>query len=343
MQFINPIALEIEESWQGTETVYDMFNPANAEGVPLDNIGAFTLTPRVEGAKSTVTVDCYGTAGSTIPQYFQRAVETTGEIFQTLAAHTLPVVGSQPLQITMEALSDGPVQCIAGTLNQGTLPSGVTSMTNETDATLGSYDETDETYRINRKARLAQIAAATTVSIKAALLSNVSGITAIKVFENDTDETDSNSLPPHSIHCLCSGGADQDIWDVIGVKKGAGTYTKGSEVGTFEDPTDGQTFPIRFSRVSSISMYVDVVITSKDSNYPATGDADIEAAILALTWEVGDDVTLPKLQAAVTATPGIVTYTLYFATTATPLVDATVVIADTEQAVFDSTRISVTS
>ena len=346
MLIVDAIAIEIKENWNGAQLQYDFLNPANAEGIPLDNIGAITNTPRLAGSKSTVAVDITGIQGSVIAANFLRSVDDTGDQFQTTESNVLPIVGSQPLQITMEALGDGPIPAVAGTLNQGSLPAGVTTMTNPTDAALGSFDETDEEYRVGRKSRLASIGAATVVAIKAALLT-VSGVNVngVEVFENDTDVTRIDLTPalgPHSIRALVSGGADQDIIDSLGAKKGAGTFTDGTITGTFTDPTDGQTFTIRFSRVTDIEMYVTVSVLTFDSSYgdgtPANGDAAIKAAILALTWSVGEDVTLPKLQNAVTSIPGIITYTLFFDDAITPTTDTTVVIAEGEQGDFDTSR-----
>jgi len=344
MQSINVMALEVEECWQGLGKVYDMFSPNNAEGITLDNLGAITATPRVRGANSTVEVEAEGSEGSTIDLGFQRAVETTGEIFATTEAYVLPASGSQPLVITMTALNDGPVYCKSGTLNQGALPSGVTSMTNPDDAVLGTYDETDEEYKIGRKTRLAAIANATVLAIKAALLNSelIPGVTGAIVEENDTGET-VGSLPPHCIRALMSGGDDQDIWDVLGTKKGAGTYTFGTEVGTFTDPDDGQEFTMRFSRIAQIEIWVAVDIVSKTDDYPVTGDQDIEDNILALIWAGGEDVTYPKLQNAVTDVPGITDYTLYFGLSDPPVASTPITIDTDEIAVFSSSRITVTS
>ncbi len=348
MNLINPILIEVQENWEDAQLNYDFFNPGNAEGIALDNIGAITNTPRLSGAKSTVVVQALGIEGAVIPINFIRAVDPTGDRFQTTEAQTLPATGSQPLEFTMTALEDGETAAVAGTLTVGALPAGVTSITNAVDATLGSVDETDELYRVGRKSRLAAVGAGTVVAIKAALLAitTPSAVTSAFIFENDTDIADASytpALPPHSIRALVLGGSDQSIIDVLGTKKGAGTYTDGTTSGTYTDPTDGQTFPIRFSRVTQSNIYVTVTITSKSSEYPATGDADIEAAILALTWEVGEDVTLPKLQNAVTDTLGIITYALYFDTSASPSTDTAIVIAAGYQADFDSSRTTVTS
>ncbi len=348
MLIVNAIAIEVKENWNNSQLLYDFLNPENAEGIPLDNVGAITNTPRIPGAKSTVGVDVLGTEGSAIPINFLRAVQDTGDQFKTTEATVLPAVGLQPLSITMTALNDGETPALAGTLNQGSLPAGVTSMTNPLDAVLGSDDETDEEYRVGRKDRLSAAAAATIIAIKASILSILepTPVTVATILENDTDDVNESftpDLPPHSIRAIVSGGSEQAIIDVLGEKKGAGTYTDGTVSGTYTDPIDGQTFPIRFSRVSDTEIHVAVVITSKNSEYPASGDQDIEDAILALDWDIGEDVILPKLQNAVTETAGIIGYTLYFDTTPTPVVDATITIAEAEQAIFDSNRIGVTS
>jgi len=342
MQLIDPVAIEIQELWEGARLLYEFYNPASAEGVALDNVGAITSTPRLAGVKSTVIVDATGTPGATIPVGFQRAAQDTGEIFQNLTLRTLPIVGSQPLQFEMEALEDGPIASVAGTLNQGALPSGVTNIINSVDATEGTFDETDEEYRVSRKERLQALGAGTVIAIKASLR-EVELVTSVGVLENDSDIIDANGQAPHSIRCIVKGGAVQDIIDTIGETKAAGTTTEGVEAGTYTDPTDGQTFSINFDRVTDVDIYVEIDITSKNEEYPSTGDQDIEDALLELTWEVSEDVVLPKLQSAVTSIPGILDYTILFAKVNPPLTSTAVTIDTDELADFESTRITVTS
>jgi len=335
MTMLLPVILELDELWQGSQGQYDALNKNNAEGVQLDNLGAITSIPRLAGSYSTVNVDVEGDEGAVISAGFIRSVDDTNEPFQTTIDWTLPASGDQPYTIEMTAMNDGPVAAYAGTLNVGSLPANVDTMTNQT-ASLGVDDETDEAYRIGLGTRLASLGAGTVPAIKAALLT-VTGVTAVTVFENDTVVTDSDGLPPHSIRPLISGSfADQDIWDTLGVEKGAGTYTDGTEVGTYTDPTDGQEFTMRFSTPSPVRMYVSVVVTATNSYFPATGLADIKAAIIAegATFELGDDVTLPRLQSAVTSIDGIDSYTLYFNTTATPVVDANIAITNAQIAEF---------
>lgn len=352
MQIVDPIAIEIEESWEGTRQVYDnVTNPAAAEGVSLDNIGAITSTPRSDGSFSTVVVQATGNEGAVIADKFQRSVQDTGDIFATTQEHTLPAVGLQPLEFTMQAVVQGPIACLAGNLNQGSLPSGVTSIVNAVDAEVGTLAETDEEYRVGRKERIKGAASATVIAIRNALIdaTRVPNLTSASVSENDTNKTNANGLPPHSIRAITQGGAAQDIWNVLGEEKGAGTFTVGDQVGTYTDPIDGQEFTVRYDIVSPVDIYVDVVVTVKRTDpsegdvYPVNGDAAIEAAILALTWDASENVILPKLQSAVTSVPGIIEYTLFFAKTATPITDTTINIDDDELADFDSTRTNVSS
>ncbi len=343
MQIIDPIALEIAEPWEGSGLIYDQMNPNAAEGVSLDNVGAITNTPRVSGAKSTVIVQASGTEGATIPVNFQRGVETTNKLFETLQEFTLPAVGLQPLEFQMSALEDGEVQAIAGTLNQGSLPAGVTTMINAVDAVLGSLDETDEEYRVGRIERLSAFGSSTIPAIKAAILS-VANVASATVLENVDDVVDVNGIPPHNFRAIVTGTfISQDVIDAIGSKKPAGIRSDGAISGTFTDPTDGQTFTIRYSTATSILMYYAVVITSKTAEYPVNGDTIIEDNLLALDWELGEDVVLPKLQSTVTVVPGIVAYTLFFGTSDNPVTDTTVVINADEEPLFDSTRTDITS
>lgn len=342
MQSITPQALEIEELWQNTLLIYNVMNPAAAEDVALDNIGALTSTLRIAGVKSTVLVDATGNEGATIPINFQRSVQDTGEIFQNTEEQTLPAVGLQPLQYLMTTLNNGPILAVAGTLNVGSLPAGITDVINSVDATPGKFRETNEEYRVSRKQRLQALGKGTVPSIKSALR-EVANVISVAILENDTDIIDANGQAPHSIRCIVQGGLDQDIIDAIGESKAAGTETVGSETGIYNDPVDNQPFTINFDRVQPVNIYVDVEVTEKDSDYPPTGDQLIEDAILALTWNAGEDVVLPKLQNAVTSIDGIVTYTLFFDISATPVVDNTIVINTGQQADFDSSRINVSS
>jgi hypothetical protein len=345
MQLADVVIMELEELWQGYQLQYNFLNPNSAEGVSLDNIGAITNTPRLSGAKSVVTVNATGTEGSPIALGFIRSVQDTGAQFRTTEAHTLPADGLQPLVFTMDSVEDGEIAAPANTLNQGPLPSGVVDIINPTDAELGSNDETDEQYRIGRVARLAAVGAGTVVAIKAALLT-VDGMdeNGVAVFENDTSIPDPSftpTLPDHSIRCLVAGSfAPQDVIDTIGTKKGAGTYTDGTVSGTYTDPTDGQTFTIRYSLVTQTAMYVTVNLLETNSEYQGSpaGEEAIETAILAVDWDVAEDIILPKLQGAVVSIPGIVEYELFFDDAITPTTDTTVTIAEGFQGDFDSTR-----
>ncbi len=334
----NVFALELALAWEAQESIYNQRGINLAEGVQLDNEASVVGVQRVGASFSVVGVDVEGSQSTVIPVGTQLNVSSTGKIFQTTTEHTLPAVGSQPLAITMQAIEKGAIVCLSGELT-GTLPIGVTSMTNPLDATVGDAQETDEEFRVAYPTRLARIGGASIPAITAELES-VANVTSALLRENVTDIIDTNNLLPHSFQAIVSGGTDEDVAQALFDKKAAGIATNGaeSEVIVF----NGQNFTLNFDRPTDILIYITVDILTVDSLlFPVNGNVVIEDNILAYgdTLVADNDVLLAKLQQSITSVPGILTYTLKF-DTITPPVNQTINIAIDldEVADFDSTR-----
>ena len=67
-----------------------------------------------------------------------------------------------------------------------------------------------------------------TDSIRSAILANCAGVTAAQVYENRTNETDSEGRPPHSVEAVVDGGSNSDIAEQILATVSAGITTYGS-------------------------------------------------------------------------------------------------------------------
>jgi len=80
-------------------------------------------------------------------------------------------------------------------------------------------------------------------------------VTEAMVYENDTDSTDSNGIPSHSIWCIVRGGVDSGIANAIYVKRNAGCGMKGSVVVPVLQ-VDGSFFPIKFDRPTLQNLYI---------------------------------------------------------------------------------------
>lgn len=205
------------------------------------------------------------------------------------------------------AENTGPLPALAYTLTViETSVAGWQGVTNATDAELGSDEETDEALRIRRRVELRAQGTSPVDAIRARVLDpdNVPGVVSCVVFENTTDSTNVDGLPPHSVEVMVEGGVDQDILNIVFASKAAGIATYGTESGTVTDAS-GNDHTVYFSRPQSIAEWVTATVLLHPD---APGDdaevlAALEAAVVAFgdSLEVGRDVRYLKLVASVTA------------------------------------------
>lgn len=256
-------------------------------------------------------------------------------------------LGNGTATITVEATSveEDAIQALAFTLTEVVTPvSGLNQVTNLLDAAPGRPIETDEELAIRREIELSRAGTATVDAIRADLL-GVDGVSAVTVFENDTDFTNGDGMPPHSFEALVQGGDDQDVFDQVFLSKPAGIQSHGTETGSATD-SSGTAHTVKFSRPDEVEIYVVVQLTKDPAEYPLGGDDLVEAAILA--WggalATGRDVVASAISAQVFSVDGVLDVpSVFIGTAPAPGTSTTVSITVRQRAVFDSTRISITS
>lgn len=261
---------------------------------------------------------------------------------------TTPATGTMDADPTTvgnaQAVNTGPIQALSGTLNQIVTPvSGWTTVENAVDATKGADAETDAAFRARRLLALLGSGSATLNAIRGSLLT-VTGVTAVSVFENVSNVIDGDGRPPHSFEALVSGGVDQDILDDIFDTKSAGIESHGSVSGTAVD-SQGNSHTVKFSRPAGVNIWLELDLTV-DANYPADGDNQVETSVLAFgdALDIGEDVIVfPSLIASFADVPGITDVVVRIGTAVSPTLDDNIIIAETELAVFDSSRITIAS
>ncbi len=341
------VASKVEELWNVGEGVYSAQYPDSASGVALDNVGAITGAIRKKATKSTVSLDVTLDPGTTLTVGRVVSQSVTGVRFTTTAEVTngggVPAV----FAVAAESEDTGPIAATAATLTVIETPvAGWTAVTNPLDAVLGATAQTDSQFREFRNSLLALRGSATVEAIRADLLV-VPGVTAVTVFENYTSVTDVDGLPPKSIECVVLGGTDQDVGDALWLTKGAGIepYGGSSPVVVMVVDSQGFTQTVRFSRPTEVEIYADITVTT-DSNYPLDGDDQVKAALVAAgaLLTTGEDVIFERIKAAAFTVSGVVDVTSFTMDT----VDGSsgtvnIPIASRELAVFDTTRIDVTS
>ena len=90
-------------------------------------------------------------------------------------------------------------------------------------------------------------------------MNNVAEISSAVAFENDTDLTDSEGRPPHSIEVVADGGDEAAIAQQILLYKAAGIQTFSKEV--VDVPTSfGTTVAVRFNRPVPVYVWIKVSV-----------------------------------------------------------------------------------
>lgn len=267
------------------QQAYNSKDPNKASGVDLDVIAALTGTTRSEGTASTVTgFVLTGVPNSTVVPagtVFESTV--TGSRWTLDQTWTLDSSGIATVDIT--STTTGPVEADANTITRiiTTVP-GLTSVTNPTPATPGTNVESDSSLRVKRATAVGRPGNNQIDSMLGELFA-VTGTRRVKIYENDTNATDSNGLPAHSIAPIIDGGTDADVAMAIYVKKNPGVmlHQAGTPVSidvispTYPDNVKN----IKFSR----PMYVDMIVVVNikgDGSLPsqATLEPLIQQAII---------------------------------------------------------------
>lgn len=171
---------------------------------------------------------------------------------------------------TFETEDTGDIYLPAGAINEITKAvTGMTSVVNVGSYIAGQDEETDTEYRQSYLEKIFSRSANMVVSIRSAILNNCQGVTAIAVYENDTDEVDEYDRYPHSIEVVVDGGDETEIAQQILNTKPGGISTYGSvEVtlaGEYEDE-----ITIRFNRPTYLKLWMHVEITvAKGATLPS--------------------------------------------------------------------------
>lgn len=219
---------------------------------------------------------------------------------------TLKAVASPGRAVCVEP---GPVEVPAGALDQIRTPApGWTSVGNPDPAIPGRSLETEFELRRRYPLGVYQLGSGTQPSIFANLAQDVAGMTALAVYENNTNTTDAEGRLPHSIEVVIEGGDDVYIARRIYELKGGGIDTNGTTLRQVAG-RDGRLHPIRFSRPQTLNIWLLAsLLTATEEVVPGDQAARALKAIVDAgnLLQPGQDVFLQRLSAEVfKATTGV--------------------------------------
>lgn len=276
---------------------YNSFNPQTAIGTALDNVVAVNGLVRKQASYSTADLRIVGQAGTLIENGF--AIDTFERHWNLPESVVIPISGEVTVTATCEEI--GSITAEANSINRiGNPTLGWQTVNNPLAANVGDPIETDTAL----KARQAKSTALPSISlwegIVASLL-NLDGVDRVAGINNDTDQTDANGVPAHSIAMIVDGGEIQAIGETIFKKKGEGTGTYGSIESQYIDSL-GYVNRVYFSRPDAINVAVTITIKPNANYVSVDGDAikaRIEEYIDSLG--IGESVNLIRVISAAVA------------------------------------------
>ena len=277
---------------QGAST-YNSFSPSTAQGVGLSRNVKINGLERLVPSYSTVTLTIVGVAGTVITNGV--ATDSLGQKWNLPLSVTIPNDGD--IDVTATAAEVGAVNAEANTITTIFTPTlGWQTVNNSNAATPGSPVESDAVLRVRQSQSTAN-PSQTVFDGTLGAISNLIGVTKIRGYENDSDVTDGNGLPPHSICCVVAGGTDLAICNTINLHKTPGTDTYGDTTETVYD-AHGMPLDISFQRAdpATISAIVTISVGVGWSNdYIDLIKAAVAEVLNA--GEIGATILLTKLYA----------------------------------------------
>lgn len=242
----------------------NQINPNLAGGIFLDAICALTGLERDKATKTTVIATVAGVDGTVIPEG-ARASTLNNDVFE--ATSTVTITGGS-VNIPFQSVVDGPVPCAAGALNQvvdGII--GWDSITNASDATLGTNEQSDQSLRNLRKLTLAIQGVGLPEAIISALyvVPNVKSLSFRENITSSTATIDGIELVAHSIYVCVDGGTDLDVATALLNNKSLGANWNGSEEIEVVEPFSDQTYIVKFDRPTPVPIAVRAYVKSNTS------------------------------------------------------------------------------
>ena len=290
-QMVALMALAIHDANNTAITVYNCFSPATGYGAALTSNVKINGISRKGATNSTVDLLLTGTAGTTI---INGSVKDSNNVIWRLPASVVVGVDGT-VMVTATCSVSGAVAALAGTITEINTPTrGWVSVTNPAAATVGSPAETDAELRI-RQSQSVALPSITPFEALDGAVSNVTGVTRHKLYENDTGSEDGNGLPPHSVAVIVDGGDVTDIAQAIRGNKGQGTATHGTTSVTVPDKY-GNPHVIKFSRSSDVPVYARIKL-KVFTGYTSQIGQQIQQAISDYinSLMIGDSVLLSRI------------------------------------------------
>jgi len=241
-QMISAFALKTYDTIQLLQIVYNNHSPKTAVGTGLSSLVKLNGIRRKAASYSTCVLTLTGKPGTVIAAgVAEDDQRRKWELPQDIKFE------SESLEVTARCRDIGAIEAPVGTITKISNPQyGWLAVTNKVPAVKGRAVETDEELRRRQELSTA-VPSRNMVDSTLAGIASVAGVTQYKVYENDTNHTDDNGVPSHSIAAVVEGGLDAQVAEQIYLRKGPGCGTHGTTTAIYIN-SDGLKNEIRFFR-----------------------------------------------------------------------------------------------
>lgn len=309
-QQINIEAQEVRDLQELGQSIYNSFDPDQAQGVVLDQRVAINNITRQAGTFTQQEVDITVDRSLTLDGLDQTTAPFTvadnnGNEFELVNTANLT---AGTTRLLFQASQIGELTTLVNTItNQVTIVLGVTNVNNQSPALeVGVDEETDTQLRIRRQQSTALASQGFIEGLTGALF-NLDNVSDVKVYENESNVTDSDDIPPHSAWVIVEGGDDNDIAETALARKTTGAGWKG-DVSVDVTLSTGQVKAVLFDRPQSKTLYIQFSIQSIVNGQSFDENGIKNYIVTNKTYSIGEDAETASLtqvaQDAINATGG---------------------------------------
>jgi len=294
-QLLGIMSFELSQAWNELAVVYKAYDPSQATGAALRNLGVLTGILYGAATRSAATVTLDGVAGTLVPAG-SLVSDADGNDFETQFSAKVPSA------VDVVSVLSGIIPVPAGSITIAkTVIADWTGVTQALDGQEGDVAQTETAYRNLRNRTVLRNYTSVDETMSARLYEL--GLEQVSVFSNELGVAAPDGTPANTIHVTVSPSAlipDEDIARVILNTKPPATPTHGATNVVLDDSL-GNSHSINFTEAAEIPVFISVDVTYLDEDFAGAKESIEQALIDHInSLQVDEDVIYSRLFGVIT-------------------------------------------